>query len=53
MRTQAGMGNSSRQIPHHSGAILMCRQANITDEEIVKLCQQIEIDQMKAIPGRS
>jgi hypothetical protein len=42
-------------IPHHSGAILMCREANITDPEIKILCQTIiegqqqEIDQMRAI----
>lgn len=42
-------------IPHHSGAILMCREANLTDSEIKSLCQTImegqqkEIDQMRAI----
>ena len=41
-------------IPHHSGAILMCEEANIQDPEIKKLCEQIrssqqaEIDLMKA-----
>lgn len=41
-------------IPHHSGAVLMCQQATITDAEITKLCatiiagQQEEIDQMNA-----
>ncbi len=41
-------------IPHHSGAILMCRKASIQDPEIKQLCeaivssQQSEIDQMKA-----
>ena len=45
-------------IPHHSSAILMCRQAPIRDEEIRKLCraitsgQQQEIDQMNAILRR-
>lgn len=40
-------------IPHHSGAILMCEEANIQDPEIKKLCDEIiksqrqEIDQMK------
>jgi len=61
MRSQAAVGNEQflrSMIPHHSGAILMCRQASITDDEIVKLCQQIEksqqaeIDQMKAILQR-
>lgn len=42
-------------IPHHSGAVLMCEKAKITDPEIQSLCQGIissqtsEIDQMKAI----
>lgn len=41
-------------IPHHSGAILMCEQADIRDPEIKKLCEEIiagqqrEIAQMKA-----
>lgn len=45
-------------IPHHSGALLMCEKAKITDPEIQTLCQGIissqtsEIDQMKAILDR-
>lgn len=41
-------------IPHHAGAILMCREASIEDREIQELCrdiiasQQAEIDLMKA-----
>jgi uncharacterized protein (DUF305 family) len=41
-------------IPHHSGAILMCREATIVDPELKTLCQEIivgqqrEIDQMTA-----
>ena len=41
-------------IPHHAGAILMCKEAPIDDSEIKQLCkgivssQQAEIDQMKA-----
>ena len=41
-------------IPHHGGAILMCKEAPIQDQEIKDLCkniiasQQAEIDQMKA-----
>ena len=41
-------------IPHHAGAILMCNEADITDPEIRKLCDEIiagqkrEIEQMKA-----
>ena len=61
MRLQAGVGDTQfiqSMIPHHSGAILMCRQAQLTDPEIVTLCgkiidsQQREIDQMKAILDR-
>ncbi len=42
-------------IPHHAGAILMCREARIDDLKIKELCQtiissqQAEIDQMKAM----
>jgi len=45
-------------IPHHAGAILMCKEASIQDQEIKELCksiiasQQSEIDQMKAILDR-
>jgi uncharacterized protein (DUF305 family) len=61
MRTQAGIGNAEflrSMIPHHSGAILMCREASITDPEIIALCNQIiasqqrEIEQMRAILDR-
>jgi uncharacterized protein (DUF305 family) len=45
-------------IPHHSGAILMCREATLVDRELVDLCQEItqaqreEIEQMERIAGR-
>ena len=45
-------------IPHHSGAILMCRNATITSPEIRELCRTIiagqekEINQMKALLDR-
>ncbi len=45
-------------IPHHSGAILMCEEAKLTDPEIRQLCGEIiqaqkdEIAQMKRIMGR-
>ena len=45
-------------IPHHSGAILMCQQASLTDPEVLGLCEEIvssqerEIAQMKAILAR-
>ena len=41
-------------IPHHAGAMLMCEEAAIQDNEITELCnaiitsQQQEIDLMKA-----
>jgi uncharacterized protein (DUF305 family) len=61
MRTQAGVGDKEflrSMIPHHSGAILMCRKAKITDPEIKSLCEEIvksqtqEIAQMEAILNR-
>ena len=60
-RAQAAIGNTQflrSMIPHHSGAILMCRQASITDPEIIALCgniqrsQREEIEQMKRILER-
>lgn len=45
-------------IPHHSGAILMCRQNRLSDPELVRLCdeivrsQQQEIEQMNRIRSR-
>jgi uncharacterized protein (DUF305 family) len=45
-------------IPHHSGAILMCREADLNDAELVDLCTEImsaqrsEIDQMERIRTR-
>lgn len=45
-------------IPHHSGAILMCREADLEDAELVALCSEIieaqrgEIEQMEAIGKR-
>ncbi len=61
MRTQAAVGDAEflrSMIPHHSGAILMCEQASLSDPEIIALCREIvkaqerEISQMKAILGR-
>jgi uncharacterized protein (DUF305 family) len=61
MRWQAGVGDSEflrSMIPHHSGAILMCREATLTDPELVALCGDIvksqtrEIAQMEAILRR-
>jgi uncharacterized protein (DUF305 family) len=45
-------------IPHHSGAILMCREARLADPELLKLCgeivkaQRAEISQMETIAAR-
>lgn len=45
-------------IPHHSSAILMCQESELSDPEIVMLCEEIvksqeeEIAQMKAILAR-
>lgn len=61
IRTQAFVGNKNfinSMIPHHSAAITMCEEANITDQELVALCediikaQQEEIDEMNAILER-
>lgn len=58
IRQQTAISNKEflkSMIPHHSGAILMCREANITNSEIKTLCQTImegqqkEIDQMRTI----
>jgi uncharacterized protein (DUF305 family) len=60
-RTQSLVGDRqfvASMIPHHSGAILMCREANIADPELVRICMQIErtqrqeIEQMEAISAR-
>jgi uncharacterized protein (DUF305 family) len=61
IRTQTTIGDTAflrSMIPHHSGAILMCREASLRDPEIKALCEGIirsqaqEIDQMRAILAR-
>jgi len=61
IRQQAAIGDRQflrSMIPHHAGALLMCQQASIQDQEIRRLCnniissQQAEIDQMKTILTR-
>jgi hypothetical protein len=61
MRAQGLIGDRQflrSMIPHHSGAILMCERASISDPEIKALCGRIiqsqtaEIDQMKAMLRR-
>jgi uncharacterized protein (DUF305 family) len=58
IRQQAFVGDKEfarSMIPHHSGAILMCREADLSDPRLRKLCttiiagQQAEIDQLTAI----
>jgi len=60
-RAQAGIGDRqfiASMVPHHSGAILMCSEARLSDPELVKLCQSIsdgqreEIEQMNRIAAR-
>ena len=60
-RTQTAIGDEQflrSMIPHHSGAILMCREASISDPEIIALCgniqqsQRAEVDQMERILER-
>ena len=58
IRTQTTIGDTAflrSMIPHHSGAILMCEQASLSDPEIVSLCgniiksQREEITQMETM----
>jgi len=61
IRVQAAVGDTQfvrSMIPHHSGALLMCRGAQLQDAELKALCGQIiegqqrEIDQMQGILAR-
>ena len=60
-RTQTPVGNVQflrSMVPHHSSAIVMCEEANLTDSEIISLCEEIvqtqeeEITQMRTILER-
>ena len=60
-RMQAGIGDRqfiASMVPHHSGAILMCRGADLNDAQLRDLCaritqgQRAEIDEMNAIAQR-
>ena len=62
IRTQTTIGDTAflrSMIPHHSGAILMCEQAKISDPQIVELCDRIiesqreEIREMQTILQRN
>jgi uncharacterized protein (DUF305 family) len=61
IRHQTAIGDSQfvrSMIPHHSGAILMCDEANLVNVELRNLCNQIsqgqrqEIQQMEKILKR-
>lgn len=58
IRAQALVGDGQflrSMIPHHSGAVLMCEEAKLSDPEVQQLCREIiasqkaEIEQMKAM----
>lgn len=58
IRSQLAVGDNQflrSMIPHHSGAILMCEKANLTNPDLKNLCgeiiksQKAEIEQMKSI----
>lgn len=52
IRQQTAIGDSQflrSMIPHHSGAILMCQQASVTDQEIRELCKGIIASQSQEI----
>jgi uncharacterized protein (DUF305 family) len=60
-RMQAAIGDRqfiASMVPHHSGAILMCREADLTDSQLRDLCARItegqrsEIEEMNAIDSR-
>ena len=61
IRWQVGIGDDQfirSMIPHHSGAILMCDEAELADAELAALCENIkvaqrqEIEQMRSILER-
>lgn len=61
IRFQTAIGDTQfirSMIPHHSGAILMCDEANLADNELRNLCREIsraqrqEINQMEGILER-
>jgi uncharacterized protein (DUF305 family) len=61
IRTQTTIDDTAflrSMIPHHSGAILMCEQASLTDPTLLSLCDEIiksqreEIAQMEAMLAR-
>lgn len=52
IRQQTAIGDRAflqSMIPHHSGAILMCRKASLKDVEIRRLCTEIEAGQKEEV----
>ena len=52
IRTQVAVNDErflESMIPHHSGAILMCEEASITDEQVQDLCERIIENQREEI----
>jgi len=52
IRNQTGVGNRQflkAMIPHHSSAILMCEKADLTDQAINELCDDIVATQEREI----
>lgn len=52
MRRRSAIGNEQflrSMIPHRPDAILMCRQAAISDQEILALCEGIKRSQQAII----
>lgn len=51
-RAQTFIGDAQflrSMIPHHSGALKMCHEADITDPEILALCEEITETQLREI----
>ncbi|HEX6969570.1 MAG TPA: DUF305 domain-containing protein [Micromonosporaceae bacterium] len=60
-RLQTGLGDEQMMrsmVPHHSRAILVCQESNLSDPEVIELCDQIvrsqeeEIAQMRRLLER-
>ncbi|HZH44085.1 MAG TPA: DUF305 domain-containing protein [Lysobacter sp.] len=52
LRTQAAIGDAQflrSMIPHHSGALLMCREARLSDPRLQALCRDIQAGQQREI----
>jgi hypothetical protein len=52
IRSQAAIDDEQllkSMIPHHSGAILMCQQADLEDPDVLELCEDIVESQLQEI----